>query len=82
MNIDIKKPFLDIKAKDVETGDVFYFRYKDDIPFLKIKNHIFDYKGNESCYVSSVNLANGTIVECNPNEYVRLYKKTKLTIEV
>lgn len=73
-----------IKLKDVKVGDVFYFQYKDDIPFLKIRKYIFDYKGdcNGNCYVSSVNLANGTIVEYNPDEYVRLYKKTKLTIEV
>lgn len=84
MMINITKSSLDVKFKDVKIGDVFYFQNKDDIPYLKIKKYIPDYKGdyNGDCYVTSVNLASGTIVKFSPDEYVRLYKKTKLTIEV
>lgn len=84
MMINITKSSIDVKFKDVKVGDVFYFQNKDDIPYLKIRKYIPDYKGdyNGDCYTASVSLVNGIIIEFNPDEYVRLYKKTKLTIEV
>lgn len=75
--INIMKP--SIKFKDVEVGDVFYYQGFDDVPYLKIKYYI-----PENCenLIASINLSNGVITKCKPDTYVRLYKETKLTIEV
>jgi hypothetical protein len=84
MNINIIRPSVEIKSiklKDVKAGDVFYIQGADDVPYLKMELYYkngLDYVDR----IDTVNLLNGEIVKLCPHTYVRLYKKTKLTIEV
>lgn len=84
MNINIIRPSVEIKSiklKDVKAGDVFYIQGADDVPYLKMELYYkngLDYVDR----IDTVNLLNGEIVKLCPYTYVRLYKKTKLTIEV
>ena len=84
MNINIIRPSVEIKSiklKDVKAGDVFYIQGADDVPYLKMELYYkngLDYVDR----IDTVNLTNGKIADFPQDTYVRLYKKTKLTIEV
>lgn len=73
-----------IKLKHIKVGDVFYFQGIDDIPYLKTTLRIPDFTNrySDECLISAINLTNGKITDFTQDTYVRLYKKTKLTIEV
>nr|DAF47529.1 MAG TPA: hypothetical protein [Phage sp. ctGns7] len=87
MNINIIRPSVEIKSiklKDVKAGDVFYIQGADDVPFLKTKLRIPDFTNrySDEYLIGAMNLTNGNIIDFTQDTYVRLYKKTKLTIEV
>lgn len=73
-----------IKLKNVKVGDVFYIQGADDVPYLKTTLRIPDFTNrySDEYLIGAVNLTNGKIADFSQNTYVRLYKKTKLTIEV
>lgn len=87
MNINIIRPSVEIKSiklKDVKAADVFYIQGADDVPFLKTKLRIPDFTNrySDEYLIGAMNLTNGNIIDFTQDIYVRLYKKTKLTIEV
>ena len=67
-----------------KAGDVFYIQGADDVPYLKTTLHIPDFTNrySDEYLIGAVNLTNGKIADFPQDTYVRLYKKTKLTIEV
>lgn len=73
-----------IKLKDIKVGDVFYLQGTVDIPYLKTTLHIPDFTNrySDKYLIGAVNLTNGKITDFLQDKYVKLYKKTKLTIEV
>lgn len=87
MNINIIRPSVEIKSiklKDVKAGDVFYIQGADDVPYLKTTRRIPDFTNrySDEYLIGAINLTNGKITDFTQDTYVRLYKKTKLTIEV
>lgn len=87
MNINIIRPSVEIKSiklKDVKAGDVFYIQGADDVPYLKTTLRIPDFTNrySDEYLIGAINLTNSKITDFTQDTYVRLYKKTKLTIEV
>lgn len=87
MNINIIRPSVEIKSikiKNVKAGDVFYIQGADDVPYLKTALRIPDFTNrySDEYLIGAINLTNGKITDFTQDTYVRLYKKTKLTIEV
>lgn len=73
-----------IKLKNVKVGDVFYIQGADDVPYLKTILCIPDFTNrySDEYLIGAINLTNGKMIDFTQDTYVRLYKKTKLTIEV
>lgn len=73
-----------IKLKNVKVGDVFYIQGADDVPYLKTTLRIPDFTNrySDEYLIGAINLTNGKMIDFTQDTYVRLYKKTKLTIEV